>query len=150
MSTAGKSILVPVDFEPASLRALDVAREFAGLLGAEVILVHVCQPPAVAYPEVPPVLIANLYQEISSAAKKSLDELASKAGGLRSILREGDPAVETERVIDELHPAMVVMGTHGRRGLKRLLLGSVAEHVIRHSKSPVLTVHAPEGDPTPG
>ena len=144
MSVMPKSLFVPVDFDPASQRAVEVAKELAPVLGAEVVLLHICQPPVVSYPEVPPLLVASLYKDVSKAAKRALDDLAVKEGGLRSILREGDPAVEIVRLIEELHPAMVVMGTHGRTGLRRLLLGSVTEHVIRHSPVPVLTVHAPE------
>jgi nucleotide-binding universal stress UspA family protein len=57
-------------------------------------------------------------------------------------VRSGDPATEILRAIDETKPAFVAMGTHGRKGLSHLLLGSVAEKVVQLSQTPVLTVHA--------
>jgi nucleotide-binding universal stress UspA family protein len=84
----------------------------------------------------------DLTDQIAAAARSSLEKLAAEQGGLRSELRCGDPAAEILRAIDELKPELVVMGTHGRRGLARLLLGSVAEKVVRSSPVPVLTVPA--------
>lgn len=144
MSSESKIILVPVDFEKTSAHVISVAKRFAGLLGMEIVLLHVCQPPVVAYPEVPPSVIDHLMKDLLGAARKSLDELALKEGGLRTILKEGDPGVEIVGLLPELKPEMVVMGTHGRRGFRRILLGSVAEYVVRHSTVPVMTVHAPE------
>ncbi len=149
MTTNQSSILVPVDFEPASNEALKWAEQLAKDLGAEVILIHVSQPPMVSYPEVSPVMVSSLYKDLLSAAKRSLDEFAAQSGGKRTLLREGDAGVEVVRAAEEIRPALIVMGTHGRRGLRRLLIGSVAEHVVRHSPVPVLTVHAPEGEGAP-
>ena len=58
------------------------------------------------------------------------------------IARFRDPATQILQAIDELKPAMVTMGTHGRKGIERFLLGSVTERVVRSSTAPVLTVHA--------
>jgi len=144
------SILVPVDFEPASGEALQWAEQLAKSLDAEVILIHVAQPPMVSYPEVSPVMVSTLYKDLLAAAKRSLDDFAAQSGGKRTLLREGDAGVEVVRAAEEIQPVLVVMGTHGRRGLRRLLIGSVAEHVVRHSPVPVLTVHAPGGEGAPG
>jgi len=141
---AQQLILVPVDFEEASLRAIEIAREMAGKMGAEVVLVHVYQLPVYTYPGLEPALLPGFHTEVSSAAARALDGLSSRTGGLRTVLREGDPASEVLTVADELKPAMIVMGTHGRRGIAHLFLGSVAEKVIRKANVPVLTVRAPE------
>jgi len=149
MTTSQSSIVVPVDFEPASIQALKIAEQIAEPLGAEVILLHVCQPPMISYPEVSPVMVSGLHKDLLAAGKRALDELAAKAGGRRTLLREGDAGVEIVRAVDQLRPTLVVMGTHGRTGLRRLLIGSVAEHVIQHCPVPVLTAHAPEAEGTP-
>jgi nucleotide-binding universal stress UspA family protein len=139
-----KSILVATAFDAASGRALEVARGLAKALDAEIVLVHAHDPPPMAYPEMPPDLLARAYEELGAAARKALDNYAAAAGGLRSILRRGDPATVILEVIDETRPILVALGTHGRRGLKRMLIGSVAEQIVRASAAPVLTVHASE------
>jgi nucleotide-binding universal stress UspA family protein len=140
--TGTKTILVPIDFQDASLDALATARELAGRLGLEVVLLHTYAVPVVVYPGFDPIVAPGLPEEIATAAQTALDKLAAENGGLRTLLRSGDPATEILRAIGELHPELVAMGTHGRKGLAHLLLGSVTEKVIRSSTSPVLTVHA--------
>ena len=136
-------ILVPIDFEESSQKALDLAKELAPRLGAEVVLVHAYQLPVYTYPGLEPGVLPGFHAEVTGAAKRALGQLAERAGGLRSILREGDPATEILAAIDDLGPRMVVMGTHGRRGLSHLFLGSVAEKVVRRSHVPVMTVRVP-------
>jgi nucleotide-binding universal stress UspA family protein len=137
-----KTILVPIDFQDASLDALATARELAVKLGLEVVLLHTYTIPVVVYPGFDPIVAPGLPEEIATAAKNALETLATEQGGLRSLLRAGDPATEILRAVDELHPALVAMGTHGRKGLAHLLLGSVTEKIVRSSSAPVLTVHA--------
>lgn len=137
-----KTILVPVDFQDASLDALALARNLAARLGLEVVLLHAYAIPVVVYPGFDPIVAPGLPDEIATAAKSALEKLAAENGGLRTILRTGDPATEVMKVIDELRPALVAMGTHGRTGLSHLLLGSVAEKIVRASPVPVVTVHA--------
>jgi len=137
-----KTILVPVDFQDASLDALAFARDLAGRLGLEVVLLHTYAIPVVVYPGFDPIVAPGLPDEIASTAKSAVDKLAAESGGLRAIVRAGDPATEILRAIEEQRPALVAMGTHGRTGLSHLLLGSVAEKVVRSSLSPVVTVHA--------
>ena len=140
--TGAKTILVPIDFQDASLDALAAARELAGRLGLEVVLLHAYTVPVVVYPGFDPVVAPGLPDEIAAIARTALDKLAAENGGLETILRSGDAATEILRVIDEQRPALVAMGTHGRKGLAHLLLGSVTEKVVRSSPSPVLTVRA--------
>jgi nucleotide-binding universal stress UspA family protein len=140
--TGTKTILVPIDFQDASLDALVAARELAGRLDLEVVLLHTYSIPVVVYPGFDPIVAPGLPEEIAATAKTALEKLAAENGGLKTILRSGDAATEILRVIDEQKPALVAMGTHGRKGLAHLLLGSVTEKIVRSSPSPVLTVRA--------
>ena len=146
MSQETKTILIAVDFQEASQKAIEVAKELAGPLGASLVLVHVCSTPVYAYPGLAPLMMEGFSEEITGAAQKALDELARSSGGLESILRQGDAGIELLAVIQEKKPFLVVMGTHGRRGITHLLLGSVAEKIVRQSPVPVLTVHADKAD----
>jgi nucleotide-binding universal stress UspA family protein len=139
---SSKTILVPTDFEDASTEALSQARELAKTLELEVVLLHVYSVPATLYPGIAPITGPGLSEEIRVAATETLARFAAEHGNLRTILRCGDPTTETLAVIEELQPEMVVMGTHGRTGLAHLLLGSVAENVVRKSPVPVLTLRA--------
>jgi nucleotide-binding universal stress UspA family protein len=134
-------ILVPVDFQDPSLSALAAARELGVSLNLEVVLFHAYTVPLVAYPGLDPIMVPGLPEEIRSAATTALSRLAAANGGLRTVLAAGDAADEALRAIQAMRPVMVVMGTHGRTGLSRLLLGSVAEKIVRTSEAPVLTVH---------
>lgn len=138
----GSTILVPIDFQDASLDALATAKELAGRLGLEVVLLHTYTIPVAVYPGFDPIVAPGLPEEITAAASGALEKLAAAEGGLRAILRAGDPATEILKTIEELQPALVAMGTHGRTGLAHLLLGSVTEKIVRSSPVPVLTVHA--------
>ena len=142
---SSKSILVPVDFEDASLRALAKARDLAARLGLDVVLLHTYTVPVAIYPGFDPIIAPDLTEQIARAAKSSLETLATEQGGLCSVLRCGDPATEILAAIAELKPELVVMGTRGRKGLAHFFLGSVAEKVVRASPAPVLTVHAKSG-----
>lgn len=142
-----KSILVPVDFSPHSSLALSYATELAQRYDAALEIVHVYQSVAVAMPEgyvlVTPDQLAEIlsrFQVQLEAAKK--DVIANGVSNVRTALLQGDPIQEIlQRVQDSKHD-MIVMGTNGRRGLKRLLLGSVAANVVRLAGCPVLTVRA--------
>lgn len=136
-----KTILVPVDFQGASLEALATARQLGERLGLDVVLLHVYMVPLVVYPGLDPIMVPGYSEEIAVAAKTALEKLAAEQGGLRSILKSGDAATEILTTINELRPAFVAMGTHGRTGLARFLLGSVTEKIVRVSPVPVLTVH---------
>jgi nucleotide-binding universal stress UspA family protein len=138
----GKTILVPIDFQDASLDALTTAEELARHLDLEVVLLHTYTIPVVVYPGFDPVVAPGLPGEIATAAREALERLAAEHGGLRTMLRAGEPATVILDTIKELKPALVAMGTHGRSGLSHFLLGSVAEKIVRESATPVLTVHA--------
>jgi nucleotide-binding universal stress UspA family protein len=142
MKDGASVILVPVDFEEASRKALELATDLGSKLGNEVVLLHVYQLPVYTYPGLEPTLLPGFHAEVSAAASRALQQLAAQTGGLRAVLREGDPAGEILAVAEEEKVKMIVMGTHGRRGFAHLFLGSVAEKVIRKSAVPVLTVRS--------
>lgn len=142
MTTGANVIVVPVDFEAASAKAITTAKDLAARFGADVVLVHVYQLPVYTYPGLEPTLLPGFHTEVTAAAQRAVDELA-KRESMRAVLREGDPATEILAAAEEMNAAMIVMGTHGRTGLAHLFLGSVAEKVVRKSKVPVLTVRAP-------
>lgn len=135
-------ILVPLDFEDASKKALDMALELAAPLNADIVALHITRP-AVARPgELPASLLERLRDEAHAAAERELEQLVTRIANLKTLLRTGDPEDVILSAIDDLKPSLVIMGTHGRRGLRRLLLGSVAEHVLVRSQVPVITVRA--------
>ncbi|KYF75829.1 universal stress protein [Sorangium sp. So ce388] len=140
MKEGANVILVPVDFEEASLKAVGLAKDLGAKLGREVVLLHVYQLPVYTYPGLEPALMPGFHAEVSAAASRAVQQLSAQTGGLRALLRDGDPATEILAAAEEQQAAMIVMGTHGRRGLTHLFLGSVAEQVIRKSSVPVLTV----------
>lgn len=142
-------ILVPTDFGASAARALDIAVELSQKLGASLTLLHAYEIPMAldTYQDAPP--IPAEYSEFTrQAAQRRLDEalteLQKRAPNARALLKYGVPWQQILEAVDEEHPSVVVMGTHGRRGLKHVLLGSVAEKVVRLSPVPVLTARAPE------
>jgi nucleotide-binding universal stress UspA family protein len=137
-------LLVPIDFEQGSVRALELARELASGLGAEIAIVHVYQLPVLAYPGFEPAAALPIMTEVAVAARRAIDDFATQHGITEVSLREGDASTEILAAAAEIGAKMIVMGTHGRRGLARALLGSVTERVVRQSPIPVVTVRAPQ------
>ena len=145
--TAFHSILVPVDFSEPSRRALRSAVALAADLGARVTLLNVVRTPQVTSAEIgmgvpPGPLLVVTEDEIAEVVARQLDLMARSevpAEADASIrVRRGFPAEEIVREAAEGGYDLVVMGTHGHTGVARVLLGSVAERVVRHSEVPVL------------
>ena len=140
-----QKILVPVDFDEASLAAVDGAIDLAATLGASVVLMHAYEVPIVAlFPEGPltnPVVDSSRLAQSSTSALRALaDARAGRGVTVEVVVREGVPWRQIDEVADELGADLIVMGTKGRRGIMRALLGSVAEHVVRTAHQPVLTI----------
>jgi nucleotide-binding universal stress UspA family protein len=137
-------ILVPVDFDNPSRYALNAACELAARIGANVVIAHVCSGRYVSFAGGRATVRREcLEQSAIETAERRLREFAVGLGDVRTIVRQGDPASRILALIDELHPVLVVVGTQGRRGLARLVLGSIAEKIVRSSPVPVLSVSAP-------
>jgi nucleotide-binding universal stress UspA family protein len=136
------TILHPTDFSAPSAYALGLACALARDYGARLIALHVAHAPPVFASEgmVPPAP-----EEIRAEAEEQLRQLPVPQDDVRveRRLELGDAAGEILRVAAEVDASLIVMGTHGRTGLGRLLMGSVAEQVVRRSTCPVLTVTRP-------
>jgi nucleotide-binding universal stress UspA family protein len=140
-----KTILVATDFSPMSEHALRFGGALARDYGARLIAVHVVQPPVAVYAET-----AVFVEEPDfSSAQESLQALRVPGVDVEYRLMEGDPAATIVQVASELHCDLIVMGTHGRAGVVRVLMGSVAEDVLRKAPCPVLTVKATVPLPVP-
>ncbi|MDB4998851.1 MAG: Universal stress protein UspA [Myxococcaceae bacterium] len=142
-----RSILVPVDFTETSDRALDYAVAMAARFEATVVAMHAYEIPVYGFPDGALVASGEVATRISEAAQKALDRLVearqNKGVKLTALLRTGVAYDLANTVADEIDADLIVIGTHGRRGLARALLGSVAENVIRTAKRPVLVIHGP-------
>lgn len=141
-----KTLLVPVDFSETSLAALSVARELARSTGAQLVLVHADDFPIMPIGE-PAFLPAHVIEEHERTVKERLGQLAERArqGGL-TVQSRALPGPAHEVILDAAKADgadLIVMGTHGRRGFRRVMLGSVTERVVRISKVPVLVVPVP-------
>ena len=137
-----RRILAPVDFSDASRDALDYASAFARLLKARLTVLH-----SVEAPELPRRLAAFAHRVKATAldqAREDVTEFAARAASaadkLATEIVAGGPRDEIIRALSRLKADLVIMATSGRTGLKRLWLGSVAEHVVRHASCPVLVV----------
>lgn len=143
-----KRILCPVDFSETSEHALRYAIDLASRLGADVRIAHAYQLPTYALPDGALLARPDFVKELTTELQKQLDDLIHRYGGhgvdLRGKITEGLAFQEINRIAEEDGADLIVMGTHGRTGMKHLLLGSVAERVVRTAKVPVLTVR--QGD----
>ena len=136
-------ILVAIDFSGHSEAAAQYAASLARDGGAQLVAVHVIQPPppyGAAGPHVGP-----LVDQTEKLLHQMLDEAVTRDSRVEheSHLLVGNPADEILRFADEQGVDLIVLGTHGRTGTARLLTGSVAEAVIRKSPCPVLTIRQP-------
>jgi len=142
-----RNILVPTDFSAGSRAALDCARELASALGASLHVMHVIESPFAigAYMEMYAPPPASYFEEMETASNAQLDELlpADEKEKFHAVLTTiiGLPAQEILARLQQ-QPAidLVVMATHGRGGVARLMMGSVADRVVRSAPCPVLTV----------
>lgn len=139
-----KRILVPTDFSPGAEAAVQWAMALGKVFGAEVTLLHVMdlRIPAIAdLPgEMATVAMPDLLEQVRRESTDQTKKLAARFPGAKTLLREGIPRAMILEVGAEVGADLIVMGTHGRTGLAHVFFGSVAEHVVRHSNVPVLTV----------
>lgn len=147
-----RKVLCPVDFSPSSDHALEYAVAFAGAHRAELLLVHVVHPLAYGVGAEGVAVDAGmqLLKEMETSCADRLHEVAeSVKGGCPSVSEfvvTGVPFLEIIQLAKAQNADLIVMGTHGRSGLAHMLIGSVAERVVRKAPCPVLTVKHPEHD----
>ncbi len=137
-------ILVPTDLSELSLAAIDYARSLANVYGARVFLLHAVDVvPVVSFPTIDFTLETSLQDE-AERGKEILENFASRFLGdvdhVTAIVRRGVAYEEIMRFVKEEEIDLIVMATHGRTGLPHIIMGSVAEKVVRHSPVPVLTI----------
>jgi nucleotide-binding universal stress UspA family protein len=141
-----RRILHPSDFSSASRAAFNRAVDTAKAERAELLLVHVMGPvmPAMGDGFVPARVYDDMERSMRAYAQKELDKLVAKAKAakvrVRTLLLDGTPADRIVRAARSYHADVIVIGTHGRTGLARVFLGSVAERVVGTAPCPVLTV----------
>lgn len=144
-----QKILVPVDFSPYSSFALRSAADLARRFSGSVTILHVQDALPSALPgDLQPITKEQEHQ-LRAAIDKELAALRVRAetagaSGVQTLVAEGHPADVIVRCAERGGFDLIVLGTHGRRGFQRMLLGSVAERVVRQAPCPVLTVRAPE------
>ena len=141
-----KKILVPLDFSAHSDEALRVACQMAETFGASVTLMNVFSPPIYPTPEGSYVALPTVYADLVAANNKRLEDTTASVKRdhpsltVESCVLEGVPFREIVGFARKHAFDLIVMGTHGRTGLKHALLGSVAEKVVRKAPCAVLTV----------
>lgn len=142
-----RSILLPTDFSECGNYALSYAASLARKFGATIICVHVIEPmvPTVGYSGMTePMPIADITDQLEDSAERELPKLAEcdECAGLKveEVIVHGEAASEIVRVAKDRNVDLIVISSHGRTGLGRILFGSTAEAVVRHASCPVLVV----------
>ena len=143
-------ILVPVDFSSASGKAVAYADAFAATFGASVVLIHVVEP-LVLPSEFGYVPAPSPEEEMRhlAAVKTRLQSVAADLDSAKRSsveVRIGRPWQEITAAAQDLGADLLVITTHGRTGIKHVLMGSVAEKIVRHAGCPVLVVRPEEKD----
>lgn len=143
-----KRILFPTDFSSNSKTAENYACELADHFQAELHILYVLQDMTLYSPDPGSLLMmpATSLDEARESAERALEKVpgAGRAAGsgITRVTRPGSPFVEIVRYAREANIDLIVLGTHGRTGLKHVLLGSVAENVVRTANCPVLTIRS--------
>lgn len=141
-----RHVLYATDFSAASRRAFITALTIARSLGAKLTIIHVLAPFVATVPEqyIDAVTLDQLGKQARQWSGRQLDRLSSAAKKARlkaaTELRDGDPAEQIVRAARSTRADLIVVGTHGRRGLQKFFLGSVAERVVKMAPCPVVTV----------
>ena len=138
-----KHILVPTDFGEPAQRALDLAISLAQTYGAKLTLLHTFDVPVLAYGDPLQWPIGRLEEAAKGALAELLAKTRARFRQCEGLVEMGPPWEHIVARADTREFDLIAMGTHGRRGIQRALIGSVAEKVVRLSPIPVLTVGTP-------
>ncbi len=148
-----RRILLPTDFSGCANYALPYAAAIARATKATIICVHVVETvvPAVGYSGLAePLPLADISEQLEDSAEREMPKLTEcdECTGLdlEEVIVHGDPAAEIVRVAAEREVDLIVVSSHGRTGLGRIIFGSTAEAIVRHAACPVLVVKPPEQD----
>ncbi|MFQ5661149.1 MAG: universal stress protein [Gammaproteobacteria bacterium] len=142
-----KRILVAVDFSPVSARALQLALDLAEQLGVRIDVVHSVPITAIDLPaessaEYNEELIEHELDASREKLARFVKEHANNSVDIGEHISYGEPARKINEMAETIHSDLIVIGTHGRTGLSHLLMGSVAESVLRHANIPVLCIRS--------
>ncbi len=143
-----KKIMVPTDFSEHSSKAVRYGEELALKFNAELVLIHVMEIAPILYTE-GAVFPFESTKAMTDAAIKHLEQVVVESDNLVKVSRtvvEGSPFVEIVRQAKENSVDLIVIGTHGRGAIAHMLMGSVAEKVVRKAPCPVLVVRDEEHD----
>ena len=137
-------IVVGTDFSDTAERAVDEAVDLAAQVGAVVTLVHAYELPMYSFPDGVVVTGAEAADKMTTDLLRrldaSVDRLKGRGVAIKSVLRMGPAWEELNTVAAELGADVIVVGSHGRRGFSRLVLGSVAERMVRTATRPLLVI----------
>jgi nucleotide-binding universal stress UspA family protein len=144
MNLTVRRILVPTDFSSTAAQAIEVAIAFAQRFGAELELFHAQSMPTYVFPDavmpVGPELMRDLDRAVASELERNAERVRAAGVVVSTASAVGAPDLEICRRAGEWNADLIIIGTHGRTGLPHVLLGSVAEKVVRRAPCPVLTV----------
>ena len=151
---AYEKILVPVDYAAHSAEAIRHAIDLAQHYSASLTLIYVYEPLDYALPEgyalYTPEQVGRLMDEYKERLRQMVRDVETRGvNGVESHVLNGAAAIEIVEFAKQHDFDLIVMGTHGRKGLSHLLMGSVAERVLRTAHCPVLTVKAAEAGAAP-
>jgi len=138
-------VVVPIDFSQASQPAVEAAREMVAN-PADLHVLHVLVPLDYVHPGA--ITPAFDEKERLETTRRHLVEFLAKAGlgDAQAVVRLGEPGLDITDYAAEIHADLIVIPSHGYHGMKRFLLGSTAERVIRHATCPVLVLRRPDAD----
>ena len=138
-----KTVVVPVDFSTSSGDALMTGLTLVAR-PEDVHVIYVTAPP-IAFNYAEGWALDDPATRMKAAHEHLTKFLEDKnAAGIKTVIREGDPGLVISDYADEVHADLIVMPSHGYHGVKRLLLGSVAERVLRHANCPILILKRPQ------
>ena len=140
-----QKVVVPIDFSDASTAAVQTAAQMVAR-PADLHVLHVLVPLDYVHPgALTPAFDEGERQKV---ANQHLTDFLAKQGlsAVTALVRLGDPGLDITTYADEIQADLIVIPSHGYHGMKRLLLGSVAERVIRHAHCPVLVLRRPDAD----
>ncbi len=150
MQLPPRTLVVATDFSDASSTALDAAEFFGRAHGTTVVLAHCFDPSPFVAPAVipgPSSLMEQAARDMKAQVVKSLEELRAERFGdadvVIEVLRHSSPGEALVEHAKTVGAELIIVGSHGRTGLRRVLLGSVAERVVRLAPCPVLVVPSP-------
>lgn len=141
-------ILVPIDMSVFSVTALQYAEDIAEHFGAEIVVLHIAEEDDIAAripkKERDQMSQQEIDQRVKSMVAHMLMDHNVVTQSMRIEIRHGSPAEKIVSAVPEIHADLIVMCTHGRSGLSHVLMGSVAEKVVRNASCPVLTLKPDE------